>query len=94
MSELKEIVKKIGFSDKFGVITSIVVGVFCFCCLAAFTFLHKETIAFMISAVGFEGTLIGFLYTKNRVENKAKIETWGNPNQEGIVEENDTNNPV
>ena len=80
MSEIKEIIKKIGFSDKFGVITSIVVGIFCFCCLAIYAFMNKDTVAYLIPSLTFLGTVVGFIMNKNKNENLAKINSWGNPN--------------
>jgi hypothetical protein len=73
MSELKKTIKKIGFSDKFGVFSSIVVGIFCFCCLIIFTFTDKDPILFFTAALGFLGTQIGFLYSKNAKENVIKL---------------------
>lgn len=86
MNELKELVKKIGFTDKYLVIASIVVGVFIFACLAVFTFTDKDPISYVLSAIGLLGTLIGFVVNKNKNENVAKISNWGNPNEQ-IIEE-------
>jgi hypothetical protein len=86
MNELKEIVKKIGFTDKYLVIASIVVAVFIFACLAVFTFTDRDPIAYTLSAVGLLGTLIGFVVNKNREENKIKI---SKTNEEGTIIEND-----
>lgn len=78
---MSEIFKKLGFTDKYLIITSIVIGVFCFCCLAVFAFIGKDTVAYVISAVGLMGTVVGFVVNKNKNENVAKIQSWGNPNQ-------------
>lgn len=74
-------VKKLGFTDRFGVWTSIVVGIFVFCCLGVFTFTDKDPIAYVISAVGFLGTLVGFIINKNKAENQTKITLSAQSNQ-------------
>ena len=89
MAELKEVIKKLGFSDKFGMSSSIVVGIFCFCCLAIFTFTDKDPILFFTAALGFLGTQIGFLYSKNTKENVVKLATPISTNTE-IVENQDS----
>jgi uncharacterized membrane protein len=95
MSELKETIKKIGFSDKFGVIASIVVGIFCFSCLAIYAFMGKDTVSYLYPILSFLGVVVGFIMNKNKNENVAKIENWGNPNTStNISQINDSQTPT
>jgi L-asparagine transporter-like permease len=72
--------EKLGFTDKYGVIASIITAIFLFCCLGIFTFTDKDPIAYAGLAIGFLGTIVSFIVTKNQKENAVKIEKWGKPN--------------
>jgi hypothetical protein len=78
MTEIINKLKKLGFTDRYLVCASIITGIFIFCCLAVYTFFNKDCIAYVIAALGFLGSLAGFVVTKNRVENKAWIENSAN----------------
>lgn len=75
MEKINKTIKKIGFTDKYLVWASVVLGLFIFACLAVYTFFDKDPIAYMLSAVGLLGTTIGFVVNKNKHENQAKITT-------------------
>ena len=81
MGNFKKIIKKIGFTDKYLIWASIVLGLFIFACLAVFTFFDKDPIAYMLSAVGLLGTTIGFIVNKNKEENQAKITSLKDTNE-------------
>ena len=70
MEKINKTIKKIGFTDKYLVWASVVLGLFIFACLAVYTFFDKDPIAYMLSAVGLLGTTIGFVVNKNKHENQ------------------------
>jgi diphthamide biosynthesis methyltransferase len=87
MAELISKIKKLGFTDRYLIAASIITGIFGFCCLAVYTFFDKDTILFFTGALGFLGTLAGFVVTKNKTENKAWIENSNSttPTEETIT---------
>jgi len=72
-------IKNIGLTDKYFIITSILIGIFCFSCLVIFTFTDNDPIAYFGGAIGLLGTIAGFVINKTKKENTSKIENWGNP---------------